>query len=89
MRRWLPSPPLSASLLLMWLMLNQSLEPAHWLLGGARRARAAAVAAAAAARPRPHPAPLALFRLLWMAAIEIVRSCSTSPRSSCCGVRPM
>ena len=29
MRRWLPSPLLSVSLLLMWLMLNQSVEPAH------------------------------------------------------------
>ena len=33
MRRWLPAPLVSASLLLMWLMLNQTVHPAHWLLG--------------------------------------------------------
>ena len=76
MRRWLPSPLLSASLLLMWLMLNQTLEPAHWLLGGVL-----GVLAPLLSRPlQPHGharirRPLALFRLLWMAAIEIVRSC--------------
>ena len=76
MRRWLPSPLLSASLLLMWLLLNQSLEPAHWLLGGAL-----GVLAPLLSQPlQPHGhartrRPLALFRLLWMAAIEIVRSC--------------
>lgn len=76
MRRWLPSPLLSASLLLMWLMLNQTLEPAHWLLGGVL-----GVLAPLLSRPlQPHGharirRPLALFRLLWMAAVEIVRSC--------------
>ena len=35
MRRWIPSPLLSISLLAMWLLLNQSVEPAHLLLGGA------------------------------------------------------
>ncbi|MBV2263062.1 MAG: Na+/H+ antiporter subunit E [Thauera sp.] len=76
MRRWLPSPLLSASLLLMWLMLNQSVEPAHWLLGGVL-----GVLAPLLSRPlQPHGharirRPLALMRMLWMAAIEIIRSC--------------
>ena len=76
MRRWLPSPLLSASLLLMWLMLNQSVEPAHWLLGGLL-----GVLAPLLSRPlQPHGharirRPLALMRMLWMAAIEIIRSC--------------
>ncbi|MFU2489916.1 Na+/H+ antiporter subunit E [Thauera sp. WH-1] len=76
MRRWLPSPLLSCSLLLMWLMLNQSVEPGHWLLGGAL-----GLVAPLLARPlQPHGharlgRPLALFRLLWLSAIEIVRSC--------------
>ena len=74
-RRWLPSPLLSAALLLMWLMLNQSLAAGHWLLGGAL-----AIAAPLLARPlQPHGharlyRPLALLRLLWFSAIEIVRS---------------
>ena len=32
MRRWLPAPLLSAALAAMWLLLNDSLEPAHLLL---------------------------------------------------------
>jgi len=76
MKRWLPSPLLSAGLLLMWLLLNQSVEPEQWLLGGAL-----AIIAPLLARPlQPHGyarlgRPLALFRLLWLSAIEIIRSC--------------
>lgn len=76
MRRWLPSPLLSVSLLLMWLMLNQTVHPAHWLLGGAL-----AIVAPLLARPlQPHGharlrRPRALLRLLWLSAIEIIRSC--------------
>lgn len=33
LRRWLPNPLLSAALLLLWLMLNQSLAPGQILLG--------------------------------------------------------
>jgi multicomponent K+:H+ antiporter subunit E len=76
MRRWIPSPTLSISLLLMWLMLNQSLEVAHWLLGGIL-----AIVGPILARPlQPHgyahiARPLALLRLLGMSGVEIVRSC--------------
>lgn len=76
MKRWLPSLPLSFALLVTWLLLNQSIAPAHLLLGSVL-----AVAAPLLARPlQPHGharirRPLALFRLLWMSAIEIVRSC--------------
>lgn len=75
MRRWLPSPLLSISLLVMWLLLNQSIAPGHWLLGGAL-----AIVAPLLARPlQPHGyarlrRPLVLARLLTMAAVEIVRS---------------
>lgn len=76
MRRWLPAPLLSILLLLIWLLLNQSMEPAHWLLG-----IVLGIVAPLLARPlQPHGAarlrrPLALVRLLWMSGIEIVRSC--------------
>lgn len=76
MKRWLPSPLLSLALLAMWLLLNQSAEPAHWLLGAVL-----GIVAPLLSRPlQPHGharirRPLALARLLWMAAIEIVRSC--------------
>jgi len=32
-RRWMPAPWLSFCLLVMWLLLNQSIEPGQWLLG--------------------------------------------------------
>ena len=34
MNRWLPQPLLSASLLVLWLLLNNTLAPGHILLGG-------------------------------------------------------
>lgn len=34
MSRWWPRPWLSLLLLAMWLLLQQTLHPAHWLLGG-------------------------------------------------------
>lgn len=76
MKRWLPSPRLSISLLLLWLLLNQSLEPAHWLLGGAL----GLIAPLLSRSLQPHGQarirrPPALLRLLWFSAIEIVRSC--------------
>ncbi|MCK6392815.1 Na+/H+ antiporter subunit E [Zoogloea sp.] len=76
MKRWLPSPALSVSLMLMWLMLNGSVEPAHWLLGGVL-----GIVAPLLSRPlQPHGyavlrKPMALVRLLCFSAIEIVRSC--------------
>jgi hypothetical protein len=65
MKRWLPSPLLSVGLLLMWLLLNQTLEPGHWLLGGLL-----GIVAPLLARPlQPHGyaqlrRPLALLRLM-------------------------
>ena len=76
MKRWLPAPLLSASLLLVWLLLNQSLAPAHWLLGGALALLAPLVARPLQAHDQARiRRPLALVRLLWFSAIEIVRSC--------------
>ncbi len=76
MKRWLPAPILSVSLLLMWLLLNQTLALGHWLLGSV-----VAIAAPLLARPlQPHGTvqirrPLALLRLLAFSGIEIIRSC--------------
>lgn len=76
MNRWLPTPLLSVGLLLMWLLLNQTIELGHWLLGSAL-----GIVAPLLARPlQPHGyarlrRPLALLRLLGFSAIEIVRSC--------------
>ena len=51
MNRWLPSPLLSIGLLLTWLLLNESVAAAHWLLGGA-------LAVAQAADPAEEPSVL-------------------------------
>mgnify|MGYP000863180192 CR=1 FL=1 len=76
MKRWLPFPLMSFVLLLFWLLLNESLDPSHILLG-------AAIGIAVPLLVRPlvplgYPKlrrPLTLIRLLGMALVEIVRSC--------------
>lgn len=76
MKRWLPSPLTSIMLMLLWLLLNQSLEPAHLLLGaclGVIVPRLVAPLLQPIGYPRPKK-PLVLFRLLAMALVEIVRS---------------
>lgn len=76
MKRFFPSPLMSIGLLLMWLLLNQSMEPGHWLLGGFL-----GIIAPLLAKPLlPHGHarirhPFALFRLLAFSGIEIIRSC--------------
>ncbi len=76
MKRILPSPLLSLVLLATWLLLNQSLEAAHLLLG-----TLLAIIAPLLARPlQPHGyarihRPLALFKLLGKASVEVLRSC--------------
>ncbi|MFA7094908.1 MAG: Na+/H+ antiporter subunit E [Gammaproteobacteria bacterium] len=75
MKRWLPAPLTSAALLLTWLLLNQSVAPAHLLLG-----TLLAIAVPLLTRPLqplgdPRPQRLlVLFRLLRMALAEIIRS---------------
>ncbi len=76
MKRWWPSPRLSVALLLVWLVLNQSLEAAHWLLGGLLGTVVPLLSRPLQAPGAVRPGrPLALARLLWLSAIEIVRSC--------------
>jgi multicomponent K+:H+ antiporter subunit E len=78
MKRWLRFPALSAALLVAWLLLNQSVEPAHLLLGAAL-----AVVVPWLVQPLlPHDGPRlrnpgAAARLLRMAVVEIVRSAFT------------
>jgi multicomponent K+:H+ antiporter subunit E len=74
--RWLPYPVTSALLLAIWLLLNQSIAPAH-LLAGTLLAVAVPLLTRSL-RPLGDPRirrPLVLFRLLGMALVEIVRSC--------------
>ena len=79
MKRILPSPLLSLVLLATWLLLNQSLEAAHLLLG-----TLLAVIAPLLARPlQPHGyarihRPLALFKLLGKASVEVLADINTA-----------
>lgn len=75
MKRWLPSPLMTVSLWVMWLLLNESLNPAQILLG-----LGFALFLPWLAKPlmpiEVHiRQPAALARLALFALVEIVRSC--------------
>jgi len=75
MRRLVPYPLLTLGLLLMWLMLNDSTELAHILLGLAM----ALVGAAVYARLEPTPGNVGRWlvpgaTLAWLVLVDIVRS---------------
>jgi len=81
MTRWLPFPFVSLALCILWLLLNQTVHPAHLLLGAA-----IGIAAPLLSRklqplgyPRLRTAAQwrSLVRLLAMASVEVVRSCFT------------
>src|SRR5690554_2000187 len=71
----LPRPGLSVVLLIIWLLLNQTLEPAHVLLGSI----IGVVVPLLTQSLMPHKLrlrnPVALMRLLSWALVEISRSC--------------
>ena len=74
MTRLLPFPIASASLLVLWLLLNQSLSLGHILLGGAV-ALVGGWALSALDPPRARPRRLGLlFRLAVLVVADIVRS---------------
>lgn len=75
MRRWLPFPLFSAALAAMWLLLYQSLAPAH-LLAGAALGIGAGLAFAALQPPTRHVRRRAgvALRLLWLVFADIARS---------------
>lgn len=75
MKRWLPAPLMSVVLLLFWLLLNESLEPAQILLGAFLAITVPLLTRRL--QPMGYPKPLKpwlLIRLLSMALVEIVRS---------------
>jgi multicomponent K+:H+ antiporter subunit E len=74
MRRLLPFPIVSASMFVLWLLLNQRLSPGHVLLGGAV-ALAGGWALATLEPPRAHPQRLGVIcRLAASVLIDIARS---------------
>jgi multicomponent K+:H+ antiporter subunit E len=76
MTPWLPFPFVSLSLCALWLLLNQTLDPANLLFGVALGI--AVPLLSRRLQPFGYPrlrAPLTFLRLASMAFIEIVRSC--------------
>ena len=75
MNRWLPFPLLSAALLAMWLLLNQSVAPGHLLLGaGLAVAGGRVLALLQAPAGRTRRRALAAAQLLGLVFADIVRS---------------
>jgi multicomponent K+:H+ antiporter subunit E len=75
MKRWLPFPIVSLVLCALWLLLNQTAEPGHLLLGAVLGI--AVPLLVRKLQPLGYPrvrAPVVLARLLSMATVEIVRS---------------
>ena len=75
MKRLLPYPTLSFALLAMWLLLNESVENAHLLLGSLL-ALGGSLALAVLQPPlgRVRRRAAAIVALLWLVFVDIVRS---------------
>ena len=74
MKRWLPAPLLSAALLALWLLLNQSLSPGHLLLGVAVAVAMPVLMAPLRPVAGPLHHPLVLIRLILRVGADVVLS---------------
>ncbi|MCC7254244.1 Na+/H+ antiporter subunit E [Hyphomicrobium sp.] len=74
MTRWMPYPILSAFLLGMWLLLNQSLSPGHIVLGSIIGvAGGLAISTLQIPSGRIHR-PLSIVKLAFIVLVDIIRS---------------
>ncbi|MCA1857225.1 Na+/H+ antiporter subunit E [Massilia oculi] len=76
MMPWLPHPVVSLCLCALWLLLNQTLDPANLLFGAALGF--AIPLLTRRLQPFGYPrlrAPVTFLRLMTMASVEVVRSC--------------
>ncbi|WP_028999742.1 Na+/H+ antiporter subunit E [Azohydromonas australica] len=74
MKRWLPAPLLSAALLALWLMLQESLSLAHLLLGGVLAVLLPRLMAPLRPPTGPVRRPLVLARLILTVGGDVVLS---------------
>jgi multicomponent K+:H+ antiporter subunit E len=74
MRRWLPFPLVTASLLALWLLLTGSLAPGTIILGGVLAIGAGRALTALAPPKTRFRRPRAVYRLALVVLAEIVRS---------------
>lgn len=76
MKAWLPYPLTSLALFIVWLMINQTLHPAHLVLAALLAIVIPLITRGFQDRPRARiRKPFTLLRLLGMSLVEIVRSC--------------
>lgn len=76
MMRWLPYPVVSLGLCVLWLLLNQTVDPANLLFGALLGI--AVPLLTRRLQPFGYPRmrkPLVFVRLMGMASVEVVRSC--------------
>jgi multicomponent K+:H+ antiporter subunit E len=73
-RRWIPSLPLSAALMVLWLLLNDSLAPADLLLGAVIGLLAPLLAAPLKPRGPRLRRPLVLVRLVLHVGGDVILS---------------
>ena len=74
MRRWIPSLVLSAALWALWLLLNDSVEPAHLLLGLVMGLVVTLLASPLKPRGPRLRKPMVLVRLVLRVGGDVVRS---------------
>jgi len=74
MTRWLPYPLVSAALLAIWLLLNQSLSPAQILFGAALALIGPLILTRLDAPRLTIRNPSAILRLLGRVPVDVVRS---------------
>jgi multicomponent K+:H+ antiporter subunit E len=74
MRRWLPSPLLAAALVALWLLLNESVAPGTFVVGGALALGASWALTALDLPEARFRRPRVALKLVLVVLIEIVRS---------------
>lgn len=73
-RRLLPSPVLSLGLLSLWLLLNDSLAPGHWLMGAALGLAVPLMTRSLRPTPVRLRRPAVAWRLFWRVGLDVLLS---------------
>ena len=79
-RRWLPSPPLSLALFAVWLLLNQSLDPATLLLAALLSIAVPLLTQSLRPAQAKIRKPMLVLRLFGLVAYDLVVSALTVAR---------
>jgi multicomponent K+:H+ antiporter subunit E len=79
-KRWLPSPPLSLALFAVWLLLNQSLDPATLLLAALLSIAVPLLTQSLRPAQAKIRKPMLVLRLFGLVAYDLVASALTVAR---------